>query len=193
MAKTVKATEKYTRKASARIIKEILKFKPKIPGNTTFDQAFAILMEEWDLEMSIKRQYTGETICQLYRDEETVKEWVYENDSAWIEKDGDWDWNLIFKDVLEDIIKLKLYKRPKLGKRAQKKQDEKVAKLKEEKVKAAEAEAKANEKIPFEVLKQKRNQLSSKITNWKKAKRDPNEIAELQKQLDEVKLQIKNY
>lgn len=193
MAKTVKATEKYTRKASARIIKEILKFKPKVPGNTTFDQAFTILMEEWDLEMSIKRQYTGETICQLYRDEETVKEWVYENDIAWIEKDGDWDWNIIFKDVLEDIIKLKLYKRPKLGKRAQKKQDEKVAKLKEERIKAAEAEVKANEKVPFEVLKQKRNQLSSKITNLKKAKRDPNEIAELQKQLDEVKLQIKNY
>ena len=193
MAKTVKATEKYTRKASARIIKEILKFKSKVPGNTTLDQAFNILMEEWDLEMSIKRQYTKETICQLYRDEEYVKEWVYENDSAWIEKDGDWDWNIIFKDVLEDIIKLKLYKRPKLGKRAQKKQDEKIAKLKEEKVKAAEAEAKQDEKVPFEVLKQKRNQLSSKITNWKKAKRDPNEIAELQKQLDEVKLQIKNY
>lgn len=193
MAKTVKEPEKYTRKASAKILKEILKFKPKIPGNTTFDQAFTILMEAWDLEMSIKRQYTKETICQLYRDEENVKEWVYENDSVWIEKDGDWDWNLIFKEVLEDIIKLKLYKRPKLGKRAQKKQDEKVAKLKEEKVKAAEAEAKANEKVPFEVLKQKRNQLSSKITNWKKAKRDPNEIAELQKQLDEVKLQIKNY
>jgi hypothetical protein len=193
MAKTVKPTEKYTRKASARIIKEILKFKPKVPGNTTFDQAFTILMEEWDLEMSIKRKYTGETICQLYRDEETVKEWVYENDSAWIEKDGDWDWNIIFKDVLEDIIKLKLYKRPKLGKRAQKKQDEKIAKLKEERIKAAEFEAKANDKVPFEVLKQKRNQLSSKITNWKKAKRDPIEIAELQKQLNEVKLQIKNY
>lgn len=194
MAKQIKPKEKYTRKATARILKEILKFMPKIPGNTSLDQAFVILMDYWDMELSISLKYNQQnTKCQLYRDEETVKEWEFDNSIVWIEKDGDWDWNIIYKDVLEDIIKLKLYKRPKLGKKAQKIQDEKIAKLKIEKLKAAEAEAKKDEKIPFEILKQKRNQLSSKLTNWKKAKRNPDEIAELKKQLDEVKLQIKNY
>lgn len=185
MTKQVKPTEKYTRKASARIIKEILKFMPKISGNTTFDQAFVILMDYWDLELSITLKHNQPTNCQLYRDEETVKDWEFDNSVVWIEKDGDWDWNIIYKTILEDIIKLKLYKRPKISKRAQKKQ--------EEKVKVTEVEAKLNEKVSIEVLKQKRNQLSSKLTNWKKANRDPNEIAELQKQLDEVKLHIKNY
>ena len=191
MAKKEEIIEKYTKKATARILAEVLKVNPKASNLTTLDQAFVILMTHWDLELGIINKLNQPTKVSLYRDETIPAEWEFEN--GWDEKQGDFDWNTIYKEVLEDIIKRRLYKRPKLGKKAQKKYDEEVAKLKEEKVKAAEAEAKQGEKVPFEILKQKRNQLSSKITNWKKAKREPNEIAELQKQLDEVKLQIKNY
>jgi hypothetical protein len=50
-------------------------------------------------------------------------EWSFEN--AWDDKQGDYDWNRIYKEVLEDIIKKKLYKRPKVSKRSKKKTESK--------------------------------------------------------------------
>ena len=183
--------EKYTKKASARILKEVLKFVPKISGHTSLDQAFVILMDNWNLELSVMIKYnTQKTKCLLHRDEETIKEYDFDNSLVWIEKSGDWDWNIIYKDILEDIIKNKLYKRPKLGKRAQKKLEE--AKNKSQQVKDTVKESKES-KISLDELKKKRNALSSRISIAKKAQKNPNDIAELEKQLNEIKLMIKNY
>lgn len=108
--------EKYTRKATARILKEILKFRDKISGTTTFDQAFVILMTEWDMECGVEKT-GGITKGTIYRDKECVHTFEWSNEDAWIEKDRDWDWNFIYKNFLEHIIKTKLYKRPKVTKR----------------------------------------------------------------------------
>lgn len=183
--------EKYTKKASARILKEVLKFVPKISGHTSLDQAFVILMDNWNLELSVMIKYnTQKTKCMLHRDEETIKEYDFDNSLVWIEKSGDWDWNIIYKDILEDIIKNKLYKRPKLGKRAQKKLEE--AKNKSQQVKEQNQTTQVP-KISLDELKKKRNALSSRISIAKKAQKNPNDIAELEKQLNEIKLMIKNY
>lgn len=107
--------EKYTKKASARVLKEVLKFKDKVSGNTTFDQAYVILMEEWDLEMGVVTTKNG-TKCDIYRDKEIVHtfEWLIED--TWENNKGDWNWDYIYREVLEHIIKTKLYKRPKVRK-----------------------------------------------------------------------------
>jgi hypothetical protein len=176
--------EKYTKKASARILKEVLKFVPKISGHTSLDQAFVILMDNWNLELSVMIKYnTQKTKCLLHRDEEVIKEYDFDNNIVWIDKVGDWDWNIIYKEILEDIIKNKLYKRPKLSKRAQKKLEE--AKNQTTQVPLP--------KISLDELKKKRNALSSRISLAKKAQKNPNEIAELEKQLNDIKLKIKNY
>ena len=97
------------------------------------------------------------------------------------------------KEVLEDIIKRRLYKRSKLGKKAQKKYDEEVANKKA----IREAESKHVEvekpKVSLVELKQQRSILSSKISYWRKTKRSESEIAVLEAQLNKIKEQIKNY
>lgn len=186
--------EKYTKKASARILKEVLKFVPKISGHTSLDQAFVILMDNWNLELSVMIKYnTQKTKCLLHRDEEVIKEYDFDNNIVWIDKVGDWDWNIIYKEILEDIIKNKLYKRPKLSKRAQKKLEE--AKNKSQQVKEQNQATQVTQvpKFSLDELKKKRNALSSRISIAKKAQKNPNEIAELEKQLNEIKLMIKNY
>ena len=115
--------EKYTKKATAKIIAEVLKLNPKASKLTTLDQAFVILMEHWDMELGLMTKLNEPTIATLYKDEEVPMEWSFEN--AWDDKQGDYDWNRIYKEVLEDIIKKKLYKRPKTGKRSKKKTDSK--------------------------------------------------------------------
>lgn len=167
--------EKYTKKTSTRILKEVLKVKPNASKLTTHDQAFVILMTEWDLELSVETKKT--TICQLYRDGEVVYKWEFKD----IFKEGDWDWNVIYKTVLEDVIKNKLYKRPKLTKR-QIKQLEEQKKL--------EPKIAPTPKIDIKELRKRRDNLSVKIWDWKKKGKD---VVALEKELDDLKQQIKNY
>ena len=105
---------KYTKKASARIIKEVQKINPKAPLTTTFDQAFVLLMTTWDMELGVETTNTS-TTCAISRDGSVVH--TMEFDNVWDDKTGDWNWNVIYKDVLEHIIKTRMYKRPKISKR----------------------------------------------------------------------------
>jgi hypothetical protein len=188
MAKQTDQTT-YTRKASSKILKEVLKVNPKASGRTTFDQAFVILMTHWDMELSIETSGRN-TVCGLWRDGEKIRSWDFKD--AWDWKNGDWDFDTIYKTTLESILKEKLYKRPKLGKRAQKKYDEeKVARLKAEADKLLkEDKPKAIEtpKVHIDDLRKKRNQLSMRISSWKKRGED---TSLLEKELNEIKEQIK--
>lgn len=172
--------EKYTKKTSTRILKEVLKVKPQASKLTSHDQAFVILMTEWDLELSVETKKT--TLCQLYRDNEVVYKWEFDD----IFNEGDWDWNVIYKTTLEDIIKHKLYKRPKLTKK-QLKQKEEAKKL-EEKTKQ-EKQKPVVPQLSIEDLKKKRSNLSAKISNYRKQGKD---VTSLEHEMDEIRKLIKN-
>lgn len=178
--------EKYTKKASARILKEVLKINPKASGFTSLDQAFVILMNEWDMELSIESVHTGVTTCILHRDDDKPRTWEFKD--VWDPKAGDWDWNTIYKTVLEDIIKERLYKRPKLGKRALKKLEE------TKKAKAAEkqepvVEEPVTPKTSLDDLREKRGRISARISN---AKKRGLKVPDLERELEEIKAQIKS-
>lgn len=137
---------KYTKKASARIIKEVQKINPKAPLTTTFDQAFVLLMTEWDMELGIETS-KDITTCAVYRDGSVV--YTCEFKDAWDDKVGDWNWNVIYKDVLEHIIKTRMYKRPKVSKRE-------LNRIAKEKAEAEKAAAKAAAKAAKAETKPKR-------------------------------------
>lgn len=177
--------EKYTKKASARVLKEVLKVNPKATGFTTFDQAFVILMTKWDMDLSVNTDIKDNTKCILYRDKEKVREWVLVD--VFDRKFGDWDWTTIYKTVLEDIIKERLYKRPKLGKRALKKLEEENAKNNVNI--ECPTETKPVDKTPsLEQLRETRGKLTSRINN---AKKRGIKMPDLERELDVVKQQIK--
>ena len=192
--------EKYTKKANAYIMKQVLKVNPNASGRTTLDQAYVLLMTEWDLEGDLVST-TTETTFKIWRDGEVCHSLVWPKKVAKNEKEGDWDWDLIYKDVLQVIIKDKLYKRPKLGKRAA----AKLAKEREEATKKAALEAKkaaaeksakkakeaakASAEKDIELLKKRKKQLYMKIYNDKKKGIDTTHI---QKEHDELVDRIKN-
>jgi hypothetical protein len=163
---------KYTRKASTRIIKELLKINPKVSGNTTFDQAFVELMEYWDLELGVENKL-NKTYCYIFKDGNVVNEFILDN--QWNEKEGDWDWNVIYKTTLETIIKLKLYKRPKVSKRelnriAKEKAEQEKLKVKAEKEAAKAAAIKAKEDAKLAKLKAKEDKAKAKTKTTRKTK-----------------------
>jgi hypothetical protein len=134
---------KYTKKASARIIKEVQKINPKAPLTTTFDQAFVLLMTAWDMELGVETTNTS-TTCAISRDGSVVH--TMEFDNVWDDKIGDWNWNVIYKDVLEHIIKTRMYKRPKVSKRELNRMAKEKAEAEKKAAKAAKAEAKPKRK-----------------------------------------------
>lgn len=182
--------EKYTKKASARILKEVLKIDSKASGFTTMDQAFVTLMNHWDMYIDVVNS-DNSTVCTLYRDDDKPHTWKFKD--LWDSKEGDWDWNTIYKTVLEDIIRLKLHKRPKLGKRALKKLEEdkktkKVEEVVEEVVVTKATLTKTEAPLTITDLRKKRDNLSVKIWDWKKKGKD---VTELNKEFESIKEQIK--
>ena len=177
--------EKYTKKASARILKEVLKVNPKASGFTTLDQAFVILMTEWDMEMNIEES-NNITTCTLIRDDDKPKTWEFKD--AWDEKIGDWDWNTIYKTVLEDIIKGRLYKRPKLGKRALKKIEKEKAEAALKAHKEIEKKQKEENEIKLlENLKRRKGNLQVKKSDWKKKGKD---ISGIEKEIEDINIEL---
>lgn len=137
---------KYTKKASARILKEVQKFNPKASANTSYDQAFVALMTEWDMELGIETS-KDITTCTVHRDGSAV--YACEFKDAWDDKVGDWDWNTIYRAILEHIIKTRMYKRPKVSKRE-------LNRIAKEKAEAEKAAAKAAAKAAKAETKPKR-------------------------------------
>ena len=173
--------DKYTKKATARILKEVLKVNPKASGFTTLDQAFVVLMDHWDTELGIDNNQ-----CVLYKDGDKVETWDFKN--IWNEKERDWDWNTIYKTVLEDIIKKRLYKRPKIGKRTLVKleKEKAVAKAKEEKIQKQQQEAKDRQQY-IEDLKRRKGNLQVKKSDWKKKGKD---ITDLEKEIERINQEL---
>lgn len=133
------AIEDTTKKASVCILKELAKLNDKVSARTTYQQAFDILMEYWDLELSLVNDKET-TICCIYRDGVVVHTFDWKKSEVYDIKDYDWDWSYVYKLVLEQCIKDKLYKRPKVSKRE-------LNRLAKEKAEAEKATAKAVAKI----------------------------------------------
>ena len=104
-----------TKKASTRIFKELEKINPKISPKTTFQQAFEILMTEWDLELSVESTTTT-TVANIYKDNAVAYTFNWTRKESYNSRECDWDWNFIYKNVLEHIAKTRMYKRPKISK-----------------------------------------------------------------------------
>ena len=162
-----------TKKASSRIFKELEKINPEISPKTTFQQAFEILMTEWDLELSVESTTTS-TTCNIYKDNAVAYTFNWTKKESYNEREADWDWNFIYKNVLEHIAKTRMYKRPKISKSELRR----IEKEKAEAAKAAAKQAKLDERAAKELAKQAK--LKAK-EDAKKAKADARAAKELAK------------
>lgn len=97
---------KLSHKANAYVLNHVLKINPKVPKTTTYDQAYEILMENWNMDGSIETTRKNLTKFKLFKEDEIIKIYEWNN----IFNEGMWDFDIIFRTVLEDIIKNKLFK-----------------------------------------------------------------------------------
>lgn len=187
-----KKEKKLSKKASAKVWGVAAKFRPNLSKNTSYDEAWEIIATEGELEGDIEANKYGMTKFTLYRGEEVLH--VY--DLGVVFRDGDWDWTTIYKTVCEDIVARRLYKKPKLSKKAQKQKDEEIAKLaaerklreeQEEQAMLKEQQKQPEQEQTKEELDRLKFNLKMKIKNWTKKGKD---VTELEAELKEINEKI---
>ena len=181
----------YTKRASARVIKELLKYENKVSGNTTYDQAFVKLMTEWDLEGGLENK-GNQTFFYVYRDGSIIHTFEWSKDEAYIEKEREWDWTFIYKTVLEHIIKTRMYKRPKLGKRAMKALEQQKLIEQDNSIENLKEPENPYKSFDLDSLKKLKNNLSSKISKGKKSGLSKEELDKLTTELELVSNEFKS-
>lgn len=192
------------KKASAKVIELVQVINPKASKLTTFEQAWEIIAEKFDLEGSIEKfcerskpgSITRFTIYYKVKGESTVLNTLeWSNQIAFDEKEMDWDWSLIYKDVLEWLIKNRITTKDAAIKG-------RAIKIKKGKEFVATKNSKANvgsaveDVVEVKVaapsmqdLKKEKDKIYHAIYNAKKAGKD---LTELEAKYNEILEKIKN-
>lgn len=109
--------DKISKKATLKIIKVVQKIDPSKSKLTTFDEAWDIIATKYGFYGNLITKSKGDTIFELLLDDEAntkIYQFNWPNDKVF--ECGDWDWSVIYKDVLEFIIKNKLFTKKKIDK-----------------------------------------------------------------------------
>lgn len=100
--------EKVSKKASTKIIEIVQKIDPSRSKLTTYDEAWEVISKAWGLTGDIKTTKDSTTFL-LTVDQDTnnpIHKFEWKNSEVF--EDGDWNWTIIFGEVLKYIIKNKL-------------------------------------------------------------------------------------
>ena len=108
---------KMSKKASAKIISLVQAIDSKASKNTCYNEAWDIISEYGDLDGELKTvDKTSKTSFTLYKGEKILHEFEWSNETVFDKTCGDWDWTVIFSEVIEYIMKNKLVKKPRAKK-----------------------------------------------------------------------------
>lgn len=189
----MKKEKKMTKKASVKVWKIASQFQSNLSKNTSYDEAWEVIASNAELEGDIVSNKYGQVKFTLFRGEEVID--TYDFPGAF--KDGDFDWNTIYKTVVENVVARRLYKVKKLGKRAQKKKDEEVAKLAKQRkeLELQEEQMMLEQQQPKpeqskEELKRLKFNLKMKIKHWTNKGKN---TFELMKELQEIESKLKTF
>lgn len=90
--------------------------KPGVSKNITMEEAWVIIAEYWDLEGQVEMLKDGITRFSIFYKNTIIKQLGWSNDLVWVDKEGDWDFSTIYRDVLEWLIKSRTIKKSRAAK-----------------------------------------------------------------------------
>lgn len=150
---------KLTRKATTKIIDLVQAIKPGTSKNTSFDEAWDIIANYTDISIEMICDVNDNTFIKLYKGDNEIGRLELKN--SFIREKGDWDWNIIYKEIIEYMMKNKFVKKPRLQKKVQSEPNNIYNKKQD----------------PIDPdRKKKKMALYMKIRNWKKKGKDTTEL-----------------
>lgn len=190
----------------------------ELPKSTSWATISEIILEGYVYDIHTKCKSQGDiTIMKLYKEEpeELIETFTIPNELVFIEKEGDWEWNYIWKTLAEFLMKYKPNRKAKKKKPVQVDQTQLATEINElrEAIKTAKGFDKKklikvfNEKsklvvkeepkeltpeINLDEIKRKKSALYMKIRAWNRKGKDTTELeTEMNKYIELIK-QAKN-
>lgn len=173
----------YTKKCTAKILSKVLEVNPKARKSTSLDQAWVILAERYGLEGDMSSTLRDGSRFILYKDGQPVHEFKWSG-TMWDEKNGDFDWTSIYRDVLEYTISKRLLMDRKRKIKVKEKID--VTPDEEEVVKETAPAAAGGKTLAS--LKKELAHLSARRSYYNKTGRP---VDSIQSEMDRIKEEIK--
>lgn len=181
---------KLSKKASANIIAFIQKINPNISKQTSYDEAWEVISEYGKITGNLtthhnsKRKVTQFDIIKE-SDDSVIYSFQWDNEKVFCE--GDWDWTIIFKEVIEYVIKNKIVKKPRKTAQISQKNSKqyKLSSLTKNSVKSQENDVKIDS-MSVDELKRKKNALYGRIRDWKIKGKDATELIKEYNKISEL-------
>lgn len=171
------------KRASGVILSMVKTIDPKIPNIITLERAWEVIATYWDLEGEIEAFSTktsNKARFNIYYQGVIIHTCEWEMNDVWLVKDGEFNFSLIYKDVLEWLIKSRTLKKSRIGKGAKAKQLDLPSAVKKEIKKTSKQQplTKSNKESDINILqpqdnalntlKRRKQQLYHKIRNDRK-------------------------
>lgn len=114
---TNKPEVNFTKKIPADIYNFVRAFKPDLPKNTHYHEAWEIISENGALWFSLYAAINPKKIeIEIGNGDDHITSLYYDHDEIYLPKArcmDDFDWNFIYKEVFDYVIKNKLIKKPR--------------------------------------------------------------------------------
>lgn len=162
---------KLTKKATPKIIELVRAIDTGMGKNISFDEAWDIIGEYIGVEVEMVCNTNNVTTMVMYKGDDEIGKLSWNN--VFIKENGDWDWNRIYKDAIEYMMKNKIVKKPRQS-HPQKKTNNNIINKK-----STLNEAQDN----IDDLKKKKQSLYQKLRKWKMKGKD---VTVLQKEYDNI-------
>lgn len=171
------------KRASRNVMAMVNLIDSKAPANTTWEQAWEIIANYWDLEGDLVASNSKSdrvTRFTIYYQNVAIHTCEWRTEEVWDTKEGELDFSTIYRDVLEWLIKSRTLKKSRIGKGAKARQLDLPSEVKKEIKKGAKSLKPEEEEVPqpvkevskpkidVESLKKRKQQLYHKIRNDRK-------------------------
>lgn len=95
--------------ASVNIVKFAEKqMKTTLPKRPNWEEVFQVMCKDLTFNMYTKCKRNGDiTICSISKDGKSLCDFEWQNEVVFFSNEGDWDWNFIYKEILNWIFKNK--------------------------------------------------------------------------------------
>lgn len=181
------------KKAPQTILSMVKIIDPTVSNNTNLERAWEVISEYWNIEGELyaaDSRSNNVTSFNIIYNGNLIHTCTWPTSEAWDNKEGEFNFNLIYKDVLEWLIKSKTLKKSRIRKSSKSGKidlPKNCKKIQEDMdIKSKKSEVLS---VDFEDLKRQKMRLYQKIRNDKKKGLD---VAILERQYKQICEQLKN-
>ena len=90
-------------------------YNPELPmANITWEQVWNTLCDKAEIGGSLETTKNKQSVFELYKGDDVVHSFSWENADVFDESAGDWDWTKILREVLGYVISNKVIKKPRM-------------------------------------------------------------------------------